>query len=259
MGNPLLDIQATVATGYLERYGLESNNQILAEEKHVPMYKELVSWFPVEYLPGGATLNTIRIAKWMLGEKGRAVYAGAIGEDDFGKTLEDQVKKAGVEACFFSQSDLPTGTCASLISGKGHRSLIANLAAANTYKSDHLNNEHNWDKTSSCDVFYSAGFFLTPPEGPDAMEKIAKHAAENNKIYCINLSAPFITQFFKDQLHRIIPYCDYIFGNETEAATYAEHNGLGKDMSIEQIASSISKLEKKNDKRPRTVIITQVL
>ena len=63
MGNPLLDIQATVATGYLERYGLESNNQILAEEKHVPMYKELVSWFPVEYLPGGATLNTIRIAK----------------------------------------------------------------------------------------------------------------------------------------------------------------------------------------------------
>merc|ERR1712110_1057139 len=122
MGNPLLDIQATVASGYLERYELESNNQILAEEKHIPMYNELVSWFPVEYLPGGATLNTIRIAKWMMGEKGQAVYAGAIGEDDFGKTLEDQVKKAGVEACFFSQSDLPTGT-ASLISGKGHRSL----------------------------------------------------------------------------------------------------------------------------------------
>ena len=39
MGNPLLDIQAQVATGYLDRYGLEANNQILAEEKHVPMYK----------------------------------------------------------------------------------------------------------------------------------------------------------------------------------------------------------------------------
>ena len=63
MGNPLLDIQATVASGYLDRYQLDSNNQILAEEKHVPMYKELVSWFPVDYLPGGATLNTIRIAK----------------------------------------------------------------------------------------------------------------------------------------------------------------------------------------------------
>lgn len=63
MGNPLLDIQATVAAGYLDRYQLDSNNQILAEEKHVPMYKELVSWFPVDYLPGGATLNTIRIAK----------------------------------------------------------------------------------------------------------------------------------------------------------------------------------------------------
>ena len=46
MGNPLLDIQATVAAGYLERYDLDSNNQILAEDKHLPMYKELVSCKP---------------------------------------------------------------------------------------------------------------------------------------------------------------------------------------------------------------------
>ena len=63
MGNPLLDIQATVAAGYLDKYGLESNNQILAEDKHLPIYKELVSWFPVDYFPGGATLNSIRVAQ----------------------------------------------------------------------------------------------------------------------------------------------------------------------------------------------------
>ena len=63
LGNPLLDIQASVAPGYLKKYNLESNNQILADESHVPMYAELVDWFPVSYLPGGATMNTIRVAK----------------------------------------------------------------------------------------------------------------------------------------------------------------------------------------------------
>jgi len=257
VGNPLLDIQATVASGYLERYGLEANNQILAEEKHVPMYKELVSWFPVEYLPGGATLNSIRIAQWMLGDRAGTVYAGAIGKDAFGDELKAQVDKAGVTGAFHVQEEQPTGTCAALVSGKGARSLVANLAAANTFKKAHLDQDDVWATIASCQVFYSAGFFLTPPEGTDSMEKIARHAAEENKIYSINLSAPFISQFFKDQLHRILPYCDYIFGNETEAAAYAENNGLGENVSIEDIAKHISKMDKVNKARPRTVVFTQ--
>jgi hypothetical protein len=52
-----------VTTAYLEKYQLESNHQILAEEKHLKLYQEIVDLFPVEYLPGGATLNTMRIAK----------------------------------------------------------------------------------------------------------------------------------------------------------------------------------------------------
>ena len=52
-----------MTTEYLEKYQLESNHQILAEQKHLKMYQEIVDLFPVEYLPGGATLNTMRIAK----------------------------------------------------------------------------------------------------------------------------------------------------------------------------------------------------
>ena len=78
------------------------------------------------------------ILKWMLGESGGAVYSGAIGEDDFAETLKEQVAKCKLETSFFVQSELPTGTCAALVSGQGHRSLVANLAAANTYKASHL-------------------------------------------------------------------------------------------------------------------------
>jgi adenosine kinase len=72
----------------------------------------------------------------------------------------------------------------------------------------------------------------------------------------MNLSAPFIAQFFKDPLDQTAPYWDYLIGNETEALAYAESHGLNtKD--IKEIAKHIAKLPKKNTKKPRTVIITQ--
>ena len=37
MGNPLLDMQVTGGEALLEKYGLKSNDAILAEEKHMPM------------------------------------------------------------------------------------------------------------------------------------------------------------------------------------------------------------------------------
>jgi hypothetical protein len=66
MGNPLLDISAVVDQAFLDKWDLKMNNAILAEEKHVPMYEELVEKFDVDYVAGGATQNSIRVAQWML-------------------------------------------------------------------------------------------------------------------------------------------------------------------------------------------------
>lgn len=41
-------------------------------------------------------------------------------------------------------------------------------------------------------IIYSAGFFLTA--SAESMLVAAKHAAANNKIYCVNISAPFLLQ-----------------------------------------------------------------
>lgn len=43
----------------------------------------------------------------------------------------------------------------------------------------------------------------------------------------MNLSAPFLPQFFKQQMDTILPYCDIIIGNESEAEAWAESHGLG--------------------------------
>ena len=37
----------------------------------------------------------------------------------------------------------------------------------------------------------------------------------------MNLSAPFIPQFFKSQVDELLPYVDILIGNESEAEAYA--------------------------------------
>ena len=52
----------------------------------------------------------------------------------------------------------------------------------------------NWALVEAARVIYSAGFFITV--SPESILLVAKHCAENNKAYCMNLSAPFISQVY---------------------------------------------------------------
>ena len=73
----------------------------------------------------------------------------------------------------------------------------------------------------------------------------------------MNFSAPFIPQFFTKQLQEILPYTDFIIGNESEAAAWASATGLPDAKDLPAIARSIALLPKSNLSRPRTVIFTQ--
>ena len=54
----------------------------------------------------------------------------------------------------------------------------------------------------------------------------------------------------------VLPFTDIIFGNETEAAAYAEVNNLGTT-DVGEIALKLAMLPKENGSRSRLVIITQ--
>lgn len=255
MGNPLLDISAVVDKDFLDKYGLKSNDQILAEDKHKALFEEIVKKFKVEYHAGGATQNSMKIAQWMIQEPHKVcTFFGCIGNDKFGEILKQKAEEAHVDAHYYNQEEEPTGTCAACITG-ANRSLVANLAAANAYKKDkHLDLEENWELVEKAKVYYIAGFFLTV--SLESILKVAKHAADNNKRFCLNLSAPFICQFFKDNLMQVMPYVDVLFGNETEAATFADEQGF-ETKDVEEIAKKAQALPKDNKKRQRVVVITQ--
>jgi adenosine kinase len=132
--------------------------------------------------------------------------------------------------------------------------MCTDLAAANEYKVDHLKQPHIWSMVEASKVYYVGGYHLTVC--PPAAMALAEHAAETNKPFLLGLSAGFIPQFFKDPLAQILPYTDYIFGNENEAMTWAETNGHPSD-DIPKIAQILADTEKVNKQRKRTVIVTQ--
>eukprot|EP00638_Chattonella_subsalsa_P008153 CAMPEP_0117760686 /NCGR_PEP_ID=MMETSP0947-20121206/16788_1 /TAXON_ID=44440 /ORGANISM="Chattonella subsalsa, Strain CCMP2191" /LENGTH=351 /DNA_ID=CAMNT_0005581445 /DNA_START=43 /DNA_END=1098 /DNA_ORIENTATION=- len=252
MGNPLLDISSEVGDELLSKYDVKLNNAILAEEKHIPIYAELESNFQVDYIAGGATQNSIRVANWMLGVPHATSFMGCIGNDEHGKTLTEAAEKDGVQTHYMISQEQPTGTCAVLIKG-GERSLVANLAAANFFTPDHMETDKAKELLNSSKIVYIAGFFLTV--SLDTILSVGNHCVDNNKIFCMNLSAPFIVQFFGDQLAAAMMYCDFVFGNESEAEAFGESKEWGKD--IPTIAKKISALPKASGTHPRVVVITQ--
>ena len=97
----------------------------------------------------------------------------------------------------------PTGLCAVLVTGK-ERTLVANISAANNYKIEHLSKPEIWASVEAAKVYYISGFFLTV--SPPSLMKMAEHAAEQNKIFSMNLAAPFICEFFKQPFLEALPY-----------------------------------------------------
>jgi adenosine kinase len=71
----------------------------------------------------------------------------------------------------------------------------------------------------------------------------------------INLAAVFVINFFWEKLQDVLPYADFVIGNEDEAAAYAEKAGWEKS-DLQAAALKIAALPKISN-RPRVAIFTQ--
>ncbi|KAH8158398.1 hypothetical protein CIB48_g9842 [Xylaria polymorpha] len=231
----LRDIQAFANEEILNKYGLKANDAILAEEKHLPLTQPAAPstfWRPTA-----------------------SCTSAAVGDDKYAAILRDAVKQVGLRVEYRVDPKTPTGRCGVVITGH-NRSLCTELGAANLYDIDHLKRPEIWKLAENADFYYVGGFHFTVC--PPAIMALAEEAAAKNKAFIVNLSAPFIPQFFKDVLDASSPYWDYIVCNETEAASYASSHGLADIAEdIPAIAEALANLPKKNTQRPRVAVVTQ--
>lgn len=153
IGNPLLDVSANVDNKILEKYDMKSDNAILASEIHKPLCGELIDKYNAQLIAGGSVQNSLRIAQWILEKPRVTTFFGGVGEDKYAKILEKNAQEAGVNVQYQYIESQPTGTCGVLITGK-HRSLCANLGAANHFTSDHLHKPENKKLIESAQFYY---------------------------------------------------------------------------------------------------------
>merc|ERR1712176_1210534 len=208
----------------------------------------------VQYIAGGATQNSIRVAQWMLQQPGATAYMGCVGKDDFADKMKASCEKDGVQTSYMVDASTPTGSCAVLIDGI-ERSLCTNLMAANNFKLDHVKEAENLKLVQEAKIIYSAGFFITV--STESMKLAQAEAAKSGSKYCLNLSAPFLMQVppFKAFILESLPMVDYLFCNETEAATFAETEGW-ETTDVKFIATRLSLIPSAKGVK-RTVVITQ--
>ncbi|KAJ1536887.1 hypothetical protein HK096_006886 [Nowakowskiella sp. JEL0078] len=135
-----------------------------------------------------------------------------------------------------------------------HRSLVTDLQAANNYKITHAQSEAVLPYIRSAKTFYIEGYHLTV--SPETIMFIAKYASENNKVFSLNLSAPFISQFFTKPLDEVLAYTDILFGNEAEAVAFAEAHDFGTT-DVKEIALKVAAIPLATAGRSRTVVFTQ--
>jgi adenosine kinase len=237
----------------LKKYKLEPNSAILAEHSHLPLYKEISELPNVNFVPGGATQNAIRIAKWILEAPRSCTYVGCVGKDRYAGIMKCICEKEGVRTVYMEDDTLPTGTCAVLITAQ-QRSLVANLSAAKNFHISFLEKPEVAALVEKAKLLYSAAYFLV--SSFESIFKLAQYCAETNKVFCMNLSAVYLVRSFKAQLLSLSSYWDVLCGNETEACAFAEEIGL-EVTSLESIALELSRMKKENPQRQRVIVITR--
>lgn len=253
--NPLLDISIDLQDeSLLQKYELQHGLASLAGEKQQPLYEEI--WVNPSKIttPGGSSLNSVRGANYMLtaaGHANKTVFIGSIGKDEFGTTLKTELSESGVTGLLHEDEATPTGTCAVLVLNH-ERTLVANLAACLKYPTTHL--ESNLSVLEKTQFFYTSAFFVT--SNYEAMQKYVDYAVANNKPVGYNLSAPFLIQFYTEQVNNMLQYADFVFCNENEAQAFADTNKVQHE-NLKDVAQAIANYSKKSNTRARVAIVTQ--
>lgn len=253
--NPLLDISAAVDDAFFAKYHVSKASAALCSEEQMGIYADLEQQPNVTYVPGGSGLNTARVAQWIAQvPKGHFVsYVGCVAKDKYGDLLHDAAEKDGVHMELEYTTKAATGTCAVCISGK-ERSLVANLAAANCLSAEHMKSAGVLQSLKDAKLFYLTGFTLTIDVNYVLQVAEAARAAEGR--FMMNLSAPFIIQFFTDNLNKVLPYVDVVFANDDEAKVLAKTLGWETE-DVRAIAAKVATELPYNGTHGRLVIFTQ--
>lgn len=119
IGNPVLEICACSAPGYLRRWDVLEGSNTEGSEK---MIEEVLTYFPVRMIPSGSTLNVLKAFQWLARNQNRTTFLGRVGDDEMSSILRESIQRCGIQAHFRTVNQ-STGKRLVLATRRNHRPL----------------------------------------------------------------------------------------------------------------------------------------
>ncbi|KAA1261384.1 Inosine-guanosine kinase [Rubripirellula obstinata] len=210
VGNALVDIQARVDDTMIERLKLDKGIMTLVEADVQAGVLDELSGLPLNRCAGGSAANTI-VAVADFG--GSAAFVGKVGKDDVGAFFVADMRELGI-AVDVDPADLPTGTCAVLITEDAQRTMLTNLSASVTLTADDIDESLIKDAK----YIYVEGYLLTGDSTKAAAYRAMELAQKHGTKIAFTASDPFLVNMIRDEIWDLITGpVDLFFCNEEEA------------------------------------------
>ncbi len=209
IGAALVDILVRQSDDFLREIDAQKGGMTLVDEDAINHLIGRTISEPV-VVPGGSACNTI-IGVARLG--GTASFVGKLGEDDYGRLFESELKKRNVSP-YLVKSSSATGRVLSAITPDAQRTLFTFLGAS----SEHIGEEIIDNSFRDSAIVQIEGYLVFNEDLIAAALGAAKKA---NALISFDLASYTVVEEFKPMLHRIVDeYVDILIANEDEARAF---------------------------------------
>ena len=212
IGSALIDVLIREDDSFLDRCGALKGGMSLVDFDIIQETLAMTTAEP-EVMPGGSACNTaIGVAK--LG--GNARFIGKCGDDDFGRSFEEDLRRNNVEPLLF-RSPTPTGRVVSVVTPDAQRSMLTFLGASAETMPEEIGN-HCFEGAA---VVHIEGYLAF---NPSLMQTALQCAKRSGALVSLDLASYTVVEASKDLLDDFIRrYVDILLANEDEARAFTGH------------------------------------
>lgn len=210
IGNPLVDVLASVGPDVPERFGLTPGEMHLVDaEQGAMLYAEIG---PGVRQSGGSVANTIAHAG-VLGLGG--TFLGKIGDDDLGEVFRDEMAGLGVALPVAPSADVATGRCVVMVTPDGQRTMSTYLGACEALAPGDL----PASLPAETAILLVEGYHFDTPHGAENIRIACELARGVGARIALTPSDPGCVDRQRDAMADFIAgWCDILIGNEIELA-----------------------------------------
>jgi sugar/nucleoside kinase (ribokinase family) len=210
IGNPLIDITATLTTEEVESLGIYKGTMHLIEKERRQELLNYIEKRAKQYSCGGSCPNTI-ITLSALGIT--TTLAGKVGSDEYGAIYHDCLAASGVKDELVHCEE-PTGSSIILITEDSERTMNTYLGANRLFGATDVVPQ----SIKEADYFHFTGYMWDTPNQKSSIKKAIEVAEEAGTKISFDIADPFAVGRNRDEFLALIrDHVDIVFANSEEA------------------------------------------